>query len=172
MNKLTQQVAGFTLIELLLGLAIIGIVMGVAVPSMKTLITNNRLTTQANSMVGALYLARTESIKQRLSVTVRQSGSGWAGGWQVFIDFNADGTLNVGTDQVIQTYEAISENTIKTNFTNFISYRFDGRSNVAGSFYFCSDATLKAFRRVVIAPSGRIRTETQDTSSKTYAGQC
>jgi len=172
MIKSTQSHLGFTLIELLLTLAIAGIVMGIAVPSMQSIISSNRLTTQANSMVGALNIARSESIKRSQYVTVGKLGNTWESGWQVFVDKNKNGSFDAATDTVIQTYESITANTMNTSFTNYISYRPDGRSNTIGSFYFCSPTALAAFRRVVIANSGRIRTETQDTSTKTYTNEC
>jgi len=161
---------GFTLIELLITLGIVAIIMSVAVPSFQRLIANNRLTTQANSMVGALTVARSEAAKQNKVVTVRKNGGGWASGWSVFVDNNQDGLFN-GTDVDIRQYPAITGNIIKTT-SNFISYEPSGRSNVNASIYFCSPSSLQAFRRVVIFNSGRVRTETENSSSMTYAGQC
>ncbi len=163
---------GFTLIELLTTLAIVAIIMGIAVPSFQGIIANNRLTTQANSMVGALNIARSEAAKLNKMVTVRKNSSGWGSGWSVFIDNDRDGSFTNGTDVNIQNYSAITGNTIKTSVTNYLSYSPDGRSNVNANFYFCSPSGLATFRRVVIANSGRVRTETESTSSKTYAGQC
>jgi len=144
--------------------------MGIAVPSFQAMIANNRLTTQANSMVGALNIARSEAAKQNKRVTVRKNAGGWASGWHVFIDNKKYGLFD-GTDKDIRQYPAITGNTIKTSVTNYLSYFPDGRSNVNASFYFCSPSAsgLATFRRVVIYNSGRIRTETESTSSMTYA---
>jgi len=166
----TRGSLGFTLIELLIALSIVAIVMGIAVPSFQAMIANNRLTTQANSMVGALNIARSEAAKQNKRVTVRKNAGGWASGWHVFIDNKKYGLFD-GTDKDIRQYPAITGNTIKTSVTNYLSYFPDGRSNVNASFYFCSPSAsgLATFRRVVIYNSGRIRTETESTSSMTYA---
>jgi len=163
---------GFTLIELLITLGIVAIIMGIAVPSFQSIIATNRLTTQANSMVVALTVARSEAAKQNKVVTVRKNGGGWASGWSVFVDNNQDGSFN-GTDVNIRQYPAITGNTIKTtnNVKNRISYKPSGTS-ISASIYFCSSAKLAAFRRVVIFNSGRVRTETENNSSMTYAGQC
>ncbi len=162
---------GFTLIELLITLGVIAIIMGIAVPSFQSIITNNRLTTQANSMVGALTIARSEAAKRNKVVTVRKNAGGWALGWHVFVDNNRDGSFTAGTDEDIQQYSEVMGNTIKAS-VNYISYEPSGRSNVNTSFYFCAPSALATFRRVVIHNSGRIRTETESTSSMTYAGKC
>jgi len=168
MKKITQFSSGFTFIELLVTLAIVSILMGVAIPSMRNIISSSRLTTQANSMVGALTVARSEAAKRNKIIVVRKVGGSWASGWQVFEDVNDSDHIYNATgdtdDKLIQTYEAITGSTINTTFPNYIAYRPDGRSNlIGGSFYICSPAESTAFRRIVIANSGRIRTETQKT---------
>jgi len=170
----TRGSSGFTLIELLIALSIVAIVMGIAVPSFQSIIANNRLTTQANSMVGALNIARSEAAKRNKKVIVGKNASGWASGWYVFIDKNGNNKFDNGTDDNIRQYSAITGNTIKTSVTNYLSYFPDGRSNVNASFYFCTPSAsgLATFRRVVIFNSGRIRTETESTSSMTYSKQC
>lgn len=160
--------AGFTLIELLMVVAIAGIILSVGIPSFQSMITNNRLTTQANSMVGALNIARSEAIKRNQLLVVRKTGSKWKDGWQVFVDANSNQTFDAG-DKVIQTYSSITPGFfINSSFTNYISYRPDGRSNTNGNFYFCSPSQQAKFRKVVIANSGRIRTE----NSESYTNVC
>lgn len=55
---------GFTLLELMVTLAVLGIFLGIAVPSFQSSLTNSRLTTAANDLVGALQAARSEAIKR------------------------------------------------------------------------------------------------------------
>jgi prepilin-type N-terminal cleavage/methylation domain-containing protein len=59
---------GFTLIELLVTLAIAAILLTTAIPSFREIIRNNQLTTQANNLVTALHLARSEAVN---------GGQGW-----------------------------------------------------------------------------------------------
>lgn len=58
-----RQERGFTLIELMVTIAVAAILIAIAVPSFKNLTVSNALTTAANDMVGALNLARMESVK-------------------------------------------------------------------------------------------------------------
>ena len=73
---------------------------------------NNRIVSQNNEFIGALNYARSEAIRRSGSVSVCSSTNGhlfgttnWATGWIVFVDANADGTLNAsdGADALLQT---------------------------------------------------------------------
>ncbi len=52
---------GFTLLELMMGVAILGITMAFATPSFTTLISNNRISGNANDFISALQLAKAEA---------------------------------------------------------------------------------------------------------------
>jgi len=106
----TAQQAGFTLIELMIVITILAIFVVVGVPNFQNLIGDNRLSTQANSLVSSLQLARSEALKLRTPVTVCRStngtscsGSGdWDFGWLVFVDGGSLGTVD-GADTIIKT---------------------------------------------------------------------
>ncbi len=182
-NNKNRSVLGFTLIELLIVVSIIGITLGIAVPSFQSLVASNRLTASANSLLSALQLAKSEAIKSNYLIVVSKNTT-WANGWIVFADKNQDGSQATdGTEPTISTFDSIATGfTIKPvsfitpGFANNVTYRPDGRSTTNGSFYFCSPASTADFRRVVIAPTGRVRIETPATESsspqKTYTTAC
>jgi type IV fimbrial biogenesis protein FimT len=62
-------VSGFTLIELMVTIAVASITLAFAVPAFTQMTVNSRLTTQANDVVAALNLARSEAIKRNTSVS-------------------------------------------------------------------------------------------------------
>ena len=87
---------GFTLLELIITVAVISIVMAIAVPSMTAFTKNDRLTTNINTLIGHLALARSEAVKRSQQVavcisnnTVSCTGGDWHDGWIVYIDADA-----------------------------------------------------------------------------------
>lgn len=85
---------GFTLIELLVVVVVAAILLTVGVPPMRDMVQNNRITAQANDLLTAMTLARSEAIKLRTRVTVCAStdqstcslDADWATGWIVATD--------------------------------------------------------------------------------------
>ena len=85
---------GFTLIELLVTLTVAGILMGIAVPNFQTFVANNRMASQANDLITAINMARSEAVKRAANVTVCASSNSstgnppsctgtWTQGWIV-----------------------------------------------------------------------------------------
>ena len=81
---------GFTLVELLITLIVVGVLAGIAAPSMLTFIQSSRLTAAANLLQGDLQLARREAIKRNMAVlvcpvsaTALVCGAVWTAGWMV-----------------------------------------------------------------------------------------
>lgn len=156
---------GFTLIELMVTISIAAILLGIAIPSFTSTITSNRLTTNANELVTALNLARSEAIKRGQHVVVKKTGPNWENGWQVFVDIDRSTTakenvLDTGTDIELRAYAALPASyTLRgnTNFVNFISYKPDGRSNNIGSFALCDGGNITGAKLIIVNAVGRIR---------------
>ncbi|MEH6355032.1 MAG: GspH/FimT family pseudopilin [Marinobacter sp.] len=91
--------SGFTLIELLVTIAILAIVVAIAIPSFQTVIENNRTTTQANNLLSAVQLARSEAVKRGVNVTLSADSSDFNNGWCVHT-----GTT-CGSTSLIRTFE-------------------------------------------------------------------
>ncbi len=156
MKELTNK-KGFTLIELLVTIAITAVLTGLAVPSFKESIKNNRLATTINDFMATLNFARSEALKRGLSITVRKvdddsftkrsSTANWEDGWDIFTDNNGNGTFDTsvpGTpdDVLIRTYSAIPANfTLRGDITfqDFINFSSIGLSGVGG-FTLCDSS--------------------------------
>lgn len=90
---------GFTMIELMVTLVVLGILLGVGIPSFNTIMLNSRTSGLANDLTSAINLARSEAVKRSAQVTVCPSGntgdvspscSGtWSDGWIVIAAGNA-----------------------------------------------------------------------------------
>ncbi len=106
-----KKYSGFTLTELMITLAIVGILLTVGVPSLKTFMQGNRLIATSNALLSGLHVARSEAIKLNNSVSICKSNNGtgctptedWQDGWIVFVDANGTG---LATENLVGCTEA------------------------------------------------------------------
>lgn len=187
MNKHKHKHSGFTLIELMITLAIVGILLTVGVPSLKTFMQGNQLIAASNELVSALHIARSEAIKLNSRVSICESSDGtscsntgsWKNGWIVFVDFNGDlannGSPCDGTpvDCLLRVHDAINDplltmSGVDTNGNAVSSFTFTARGmpkdtsgvSESGVFSICSfDSSniVIGSRAVVLSLSGRVR---------------
>jgi type IV fimbrial biogenesis protein FimT len=156
---------GFTLIELMTTIGVVALTVTLAMPSMKTAIRNNRLAGAANQFVSALSLARSESVKRGMHVTVGKTSTNWEQGWRVFTDNSTYGTFD-GSDEVIRVYPALPASyTLRgnNNVSNYISFLASGESNQLGSFALCDNSDGRntpqsgTSRLIIVNRVGRVR---------------
>jgi len=76
MSHLRRQ-SGFTLIELMVAVAVAGVVVAYALPTMPDVVLNQRVRTSASDFHTALLLARSEAIKRGSSVDIDINTDGW-----------------------------------------------------------------------------------------------
>lgn len=165
------QKNGFTLIELLIVISMMSIMMAIGLPSFQSIIASTRLTSAANAMVSALQLARAEALKQHKTVVVYKKTT-WVGGWNVFVNLNdsTNYTQQIATEPTISMFDALSSTlTVISTYTNYVSYKANGRVNDNGHFTFNSGTD---WRCVIIATTGRIRTVAKDTASSADISMC
>ena len=110
---------GFTLIELMVVLAVAAILITIGLPSFRAIIQNNRAITQANELITAINMARSEAIKRGASVSICSrtnpptapetcaGNNNWATGWMVFVDTDNDATYD-STETVLRVWDDIS----------------------------------------------------------------
>ena len=141
------RTAGFTLIEMMVSLTLLGILIALVTPSFQGVLRDNRATTQANALVGALMLARSEAIKRNAPVVLCRSntgtscaGSDWADGWILWPDMDRDGALDpddgdgipeAGEEMILQVQEALEGRFDLSATGSAITYRPDG--SIAGA---------------------------------------
>ena len=161
--------SGFTLPELMVTVVVVAILITVAVPGFRTMVQNNRITTQVNELVTSLNLARSEAIKRSTVVTVCASSSGancvgnWDQGWIIFTDSDNNGVVTGGTDEILRVSPELAGGTAVVASAGgggaLSDIRYDrlGAANPAGSFAFTiPDCTGNQRRTVTVANSGRI----------------
>ncbi len=120
---------GFTLVELLVTIAVAAILLTVAVPNFQMFVLNSRMASQANDLITAFNMARSEAVKRAASVTVCASSNGttctgtWAQGWIVR---DAAGTP-------IRAQEALGGASTLTggaNVASMITFTSNGRTTI------------------------------------------
>jgi type IV fimbrial biogenesis protein FimT len=133
-----KAAAAFTLVELLVVITVVGILMGLGVPSYRYVTNSNRVATEVNGLLGDMMLARSEAIKQGINVTVCPSvspytactslGTTWQTGWIVFSDYNQNGIVDT-TDVVLRVQKAFSgSDTLTPDNTSvyFVTFNREG----------------------------------------------
>jgi type IV fimbrial biogenesis protein FimT len=172
--------AGYTLLELMVTITIVGILMGVAVPSFTSVIDSNRLTTYANDLVTALNFARSEAIKRNLRVSLCKSTNrvscatinNWSQGWIIFTDQNNNSTYDNSTEILLRV-QANKTNTTTmagdTPVANYVSYIATGQSKLstgafqAGTIKICDERTGNVGINIALNSTGRVSTQNKIT---------
>ncbi|MEO6747501.1 MAG: GspH/FimT family pseudopilin [Caldimonas sp.] len=109
--------SGFTLIELMVTVAVLVILLAVAIPSMSTFVSSQRVKTSSFDVYAALMYARSEAIKRRSNVSVVSATTDWSSGWTVQDD---------ATAAVLRSQDA-TKGVVVTASTATITYKLDGR---------------------------------------------
>jgi type IV fimbrial biogenesis protein FimT len=128
--------SGMTMIELMITLTLVGILMGIAVPSYRYITYSNRASSEVNALLGEMQLARSEAIKAGQFVTICPSTNGtsclgsttWNTGWIVFSDVNGNAAVDVG-DTVIRVQKAFavtSDQFVSDNNVQAITFNREG----------------------------------------------
>ncbi|MET0047826.1 MAG: GspH/FimT family pseudopilin [Sedimenticola sp.] len=170
MKKKRQNQTGVTIVELMVTLAVMVLLLAVGIPMFSSITANNRAAAQANSLITAMNLARSEAVKRTTPVTIRSKSSSsmadtgtgtsanWANGWIVFTDANSDGAINNASD-VIRIWGAPEGTPTITTTVAFIRFTEGGSRDTAGSATFTlkqANCTGQLGRIVTVNTVGQI----------------
>lgn len=162
---------GFTLIELMITIAIAALLLGVAVPSMASMMESNRRAAAVNSLISDMQLARSAAASRGAEVVVCHSTNGtscsgqsnpdWSTGWLVFVD-NVAANGSVDTDEeVLAVAGARSGVTMpSTASSGRFQFKPGARSMVGATVAVCPKGSDKG-RWIIVSATGRPRL--QDT---------
>ena len=102
------------MMELVMTMAIVVILGTLAIPGFKFVTSSNRVATEVNGLLGDIQFARSQAVKEGLSVTICTSTSGvactstdWELGWIVFLDSNGNQAVDAG-EVVVRTQPAFA----------------------------------------------------------------
>ena len=163
--RLTQNrsYSGFTLIETLTTLAVASILLTAAVPAMQDFIIRNRMSTEVNTFVASLHLARSEAVKRIQNVslcptynfTSCAASTQWNIGWLVYANNDsASGFDPSNGDELLQRNPSLPSRFTIDGSHNFITYNAVGQVN-AGNYKFCDSGNVAEGREVDISNDGR-----------------
>jgi type IV fimbrial biogenesis protein FimT len=169
-----HRCGGVTLVELMITLSVLVIMTTIGVPSMTSVIHNNRVAITANDLTLALTLARSEAIRRGATMRVCASSDGvdcdivnpndchadWSVGWLV---------LPAATGDAVRVQNAVAGGIGPAEQSGAPWVSFDALG--AAGFPACVSATSVAFnigdaanaalrqRRLELMPSGRVSLE-------------
>lgn len=175
-----RYLPGFTLPELATTLAVVSIVTTTAIPGMQSMLQNNRMTTQVNTLVTNLHLARSEAVKRNQRVTLCQSEDGincgtsndWQNGWIMFTDPNHNHVLDPGETLVRVQQKMSSNTTIKLTrsfgINHYMFYEPTGFTDTNGRFTFCDKTENAKKRGIIYYRTGRPRFSYEGTPGNPF----
>ena len=173
--KQYKNTRGFTLPELMITLGVIAIVLSTAVPGISSMLKDNTLANQLNSVVTDLHYARAEAVKRDVRVILCRSASPnattpscggntkvWESGYIIFADdgSNSNSVYNSATDTLlIRGQPATSGVRMRTNWTwnNNLEFNPDGSNNEGGStavMAVCDDRGIENGRTIQVGANG------------------
>jgi type IV fimbrial biogenesis protein FimT len=171
-----RKTAGFTLIEMMVVVAIAAILASLAAPSFMQLIESNALSSDVNTLLADMRLARNEAIRRGSTIVMCRStnaevvapanpicanGSDWSTGWIIFEDLN-NNSGHTSNEPLLRQQGPLSRSSgVLTGSGGTSVFRFvaTGRLRATGdadSLRFSSSST--ALQRIVcLNVSGRAR---------------
>ena len=165
---------GFTLPEIMITLGIIAIVLSTAVPGISSMIKDNRLATQLNSIVTHIHMARGEAAKRDVRVIMCRSSSPnastpscggaenvWTSGYIVFADDGnySNNSYDSGTDTLLLRGQPATSGVrilTSSSWNRNLEFNPNGSLNESTVAFMslCDDRGSGNGRLIQVAPSG------------------
>jgi len=186
MKAQRRHAGGVTLIEALVVLALLAVLTAIAAPAMAQMVAQQRLNAAAAELFSALFLARSEAIKQGRRVVLCRAGPEpapnrrcatnsntvsarehqWTAGWLLFADFNQNAQLD-GGEVLLRTGAPAPAGVVvvgNTPVARYVSYMPLGHTQLvtgafqAGTLTLCrAGVSPSPAVQIVISRNGRPR---------------
>jgi type IV fimbrial biogenesis protein FimT len=156
--KLIPEI-GFTLVELMITLSVLCLLLVVAAPSFRTMILNNRLNANSESLVNALNYARSTALYQAMNVVVcpfvtensTACGANWNSGWIVVTQPSA----GVGT--LLKSQQASPTDPLLTANVTSVVFDSHGIATTQSNFKLCDDRGGAFARSIEVLATGFVQ---------------
>jgi type IV fimbrial biogenesis protein FimT len=166
------EAKGLTLVELMVTLAVAIILLAVGMPLFTGVVGSNRATTEANALVMALQLARSEAVKRNLDVYVctstttlaadcRTDSTNWNIGWFVFADEDDDASLDA-PGEVVRQWAGDAVTTVTASRNGAVRFSASGEIVPAIQWTFeieNPDAGGETQRCITVGITGQVRSD-------------
>ena len=181
--KRRANIRGFTLIELMVTVSLAAVLMVLAVPSMQEMLATQRVRGAASELLITAQETRSAALKFNRRAVARpvDASAGWKGGWNIYIDNNANATFETGTDTLVISHDALTGDAVVAklsggNSNDFFAYQGTGFldpsiSGSANATWEISSPGTSRRRCLVIERSGRARIH-EPPSGSTCSGVC
>jgi len=166
---MTRFSKAFTLVELLISIAILGVLLGIAVPGFGSLVDRNQQTTATHELLTTLNHARGLAITRRELISLCAGtdtcspSATWEQSMLVFSDPNQNGQLDAGEQlhRVVTLPDRYRWHWNNFRSKTFMSFKANGTTDsLNGTYTLCSGN--EAIQRLVINITGRLRTESPE----------
>lgn len=163
-----QKRSGFTLLELMVVIAVVGILAGMSMPGLSTMLQTNAAETLLNDLARTMSMARASAVSRGQLVTLcrsadKKSCSGeWHSGMLVFLDRDGDRIVDAGEEVLHVTSAATMPGTLKLrSFPNkqYLQFTPAGLiNNQTGNFTWCpADNDARQAQQLIFNITGRVR---------------
>jgi len=173
--KKIYRIGGFTLPEMTITIGVVAIALSTAIPSISSMIKNNKLVTQLNSVASDIHLARSEAVSRQVRVIICRSADPnsnspscggetkiYTSGYLVFADDGnySNNVYDEGTDTLLRRGQAANSGVrMRTNSTwnNNLEFNPNGTTHEGGStakMAFCDSRGESRGRLIEVSPTG------------------
>ncbi len=165
---------GITLVEMLLAIGLMALLSGVAMPMIRTLLLEARMTGAVNALVHGVHAARRlAQTEMRDAVVCRSMAAAqcappgdWGDGWIVFVNRDGDEPPRVDADEtVFLTYQRQADLSVSSNRRAYVLHPAYLRAT-NGTVVFCDERGAGSARAVVVSTTGRPRVTRRAASGK------
>jgi len=170
-----RRSSGVTLLELMITVSVVAVIAGIAVPGFDAMVLNSRRVTAVNSLVHAVFLARSTASQRGKTVSICRSVdqrscapsmTGWQDGWIVFVNDDRDQPpVRDENEALLAVFEALPSGTVTSNRTSY-SFRPHYNGVVNGTVVFCDRRGSAHARAVIINYAGRPRVAALDSDKR------